>query len=110
LDNLSHGFKRLVKWGPLEKGDICDTDWLTSQMLQYKPQAVIHSVELISVAESVQEPEKYLRINAGGTESVLSAMQKADVPHLLFSSTCAVHGEPEHMPITEETPCAPTHP
>jgi UDP-glucose 4-epimerase len=62
------------------------------------------------VAESVEDPERYYRNNVGGTLNLLEAMGGAGVTRLVFSSTAAVYGEPEAVPILETAPPAPTNP
>lgn len=110
VDNLSHGYRDFVRWGPLEVADIRDEAALIRIMRQYQPQAVMHFAGLIHVAESVEKPALYHEMNTGGTESVLRAMRICDVKNLVFSSTCAVYGEPKQLPITENAACAPVNP
>jgi UDP-glucose 4-epimerase len=68
---------------------------------------VLHFAALALVGESVAHPERYYRTNVGGTLNLLDAMRAVAVPRLVFSSTCAVYGQPEEVPIAET---APTHP
>ena len=72
--------------------------------------AVLHFAASSQVGESVVNPEKYWRNNAGGTTELLTAMRDAGVRTLVFSSTAAVYGEPRTVPITEDAPAAPTNP
>ena len=62
---------------------------------------VMHFAALALVAESVSHPERYYRTNVGGTLNLLEAMTAAGVPRLVFSSTCAVYGQPDEVPIAE---------
>ena len=71
---------------------------------------VLHFAALSLVGESVEQPGRYYRANVGGTLNLLDAMQKAGVPRLVFSSTAAVYGEPEDVPIPEDAPTLPTNP
>ena len=71
---------------------------------------VLHFAALSLVAESVEEPERYYRNNVGGTLNLLDAMGEAGVSRLVFSSTAAVYGEPERVPILETASAAPTNP
>ena len=71
---------------------------------------MLHFAALSLVAESVEEPERYYRNNVGGTLNLLEAMGEAGVPRLVFSSTAAVYGEPEEVPIPETAPALPTNP
>ncbi len=71
---------------------------------------VLHFAALSLVAESVAEPVRYFRVNVGGTLNLLDALRVARVPRLVFSSTAAVYGEPEEVPIREDAPTKPTNP
>ena len=72
--------------------------------------AVMHFAALSLVGESVEQPVQYFRANVGGTLNLLDAMRDAGVHRLVFSSTAAVYGEPEVVPITEDAPTIPTNP
>lgn len=109
-DNLSTGHDDFVRWGPLIQGDIRDADRLASAFAQTKPVGVMHFAALALVGPSVTDPGSYYDVNVVGTLRLLEAMRRADVPHLVFSSTCAVYGEPEKVPITEDTACRPVNP
>ena len=71
---------------------------------------VLHFAALSLVGESVQEPVRYFRTNVAGSLNLLDAMRAAGVRRLVFSSTAAVYGEPEEVPITEGAPTVPTNP
>lgn len=109
-DNLFRGHRELVKWGPLEVGDICDADALGAVMRKHRPSAVMHFAALTVVGESVEQPEVYQRTNAGGTATLLQAMRAHDIGKIIVSGTCAVYGMPTVTPITEETPIGPINP
>ena len=109
-DNLSKGFRALVKFGPFEEGDIRDQGRLLQVMRAYKPVAVMHFAALSSVGESVQEPALYYDNNVAGAISLLGAMRECGVGRLVFSSTAAVYGLPERQPITEAAANAPINP
>ena len=70
----------------------------------------MHFAASIEVGESVQEPLKYYRNNLSNTQNLLSAMEAAGVPKFVFSSTAAVYGMPEKVPITEDAPKQPINP
>jgi UDP-glucose 4-epimerase len=72
--------------------------------------AVVHLAALSLVAESTRAPETYFRTNLGVTLNLLEAMRAHRVPRMVFSSTAAVYGEPETLPITEDTLPAPANP
>ncbi len=109
-DNLSGGHRWAVRWGPLEEGDVGDLARLAEVMAIHRPDAVMHFAALISVGESVLQPEPYYRVNLGGAVNVLQAMRAAGVFRFVFSSTATVHGEPPALPITEDMPYAPISP
>jgi UDP-arabinose 4-epimerase len=106
-DNLSTGWRDFVRWGPLIEGDILDGPRLAATVAEVAPDAVAHFAALADVAESVAHPERYYRVNVGGTLSLLDAMRGAGVGRLVFSSTCATYGPPVRVPIDEDHPQAP---
>ena len=69
---------------------------------------VLHFAALALVGESVSHPERYYHANVVGTMNLLDAMRDAGVPRLVFSSTCAVYGQPDEVPMSEATPYRPT--
>lgn len=107
LDSLVTGHAWAVKWGPLEKGDIRDTDFVADVMRRYAVKAVVHFAALSLVGESGKEPLLYYDNNVSGTLSLLRAMTKCGVEQIVFSSTCAVYGLPSVLPIREDTPRLP---
>lgn len=109
-DNLSRGHRDLVRWGPLIEGDLRDTTLLREVLRWCKPDAVIHFAAFAYVGESVSRPEIYYDNNVNGTVSLLRAMTEARVSNLIVSSTCATYGQPDRMPITEESPQVPLNP
>ncbi len=109
-DNLSTGHREFVKWGPLIQGDIRDGERLTTIMHQVKPAAVMHFAALALVGESMTDPQSYYDVNVVGGLRLLEAMLSAGVDKLVFSSTCAVYGIPDQIPITEDTPERPINP
>jgi UDP-arabinose 4-epimerase len=109
-DNLSSGHDWAVKWGPLERGDILDAPRLNEVFASYKPAAVMHFAALIAVGESVENPAKYYRNNVAGSLSLLEGMREWGVSHFIFSSTAAVYGLPEIVPIPETAKERPINP
>jgi UDP-glucose-4-epimerase GalE len=109
-DNLGRGHRELVRWGPLEVGDLRDAARLAEVLARHRPAAVMHFAAFAYVGESVQDPALYYRNNVGGTLELLEAMRRAGVGALVFSSTCATYGIPERMPIDEDTPQRPINP
>jgi UDP-glucose-4-epimerase GalE len=109
-DNLSTGHRDFVKWGPLIQGDVRDGVTLFAALDQYRPVGIMHFAALALVGESVSHPGKYWDVNVGGVLTLLEAMRRANVDKLVFSSTCAVYGEPEVVPISEDIPKNPVNP
>lgn len=109
-DNLSQGHDWAVQWGPLEIGDLNDASRLDQVMRQYRPQAVAHLAGLIAVGESVREPVAYWQANVSATATLLDAMRRQGVSAMVFSSTCAVYGEPERIPLDEDCATRPLSP
>jgi UDP-glucose-4-epimerase GalE len=109
-DNLSRGDRNAVKWGPLEVGDISDTDRLRAVFQHYRPVGLMHFAAYAYVGESVQDPLLYYGNNFGGTTSLLQALLDYQTIPVVFSSTCATYGEPIAIPISEDHPQRPINP
>ncbi|MDM8214606.1 UDP-glucose 4-epimerase GalE [Desulfovibrio piger] len=109
-DNLSTGFRGLVKWGDLVEGDILDTERLKTCLRAWQPDGIIHFAAFSQVGESVSNPGKYIHNNVAGTLSILESMRETGVRNIVVSSTAAVYGIPERCPITEDMPAAPINP
>ena len=109
-DNLSIGNRWAVRWGPLERGDILDTARLHEVMRTYRPVGVMHFAALALVGESMTRPGLYYRTNVTGAMTLLDACRIHDVVAFVFSSTCAIYGTPETMPIHEDVPPRPINP
>ena len=109
-DNLSSGHAELVKWGPLIEGDIRDGAKLAAAIRETEPVAVLHFAALALVGESMTEPGRYYDVNVTGVLQLLEAMTNAGVDKLVFSSTCAVYGVPDTVPIGERTVPQPVNP
>lgn len=109
-DSLATGHRDFVKWSPLVVGDIRDTARLADTMRAHGIDFVFHFAAKAYVGESVVEPDSYYDVNVAGSLSLLRAMQLADVRRIVFSSTCAVYGTPDALPITEATPPRPINP
>jgi len=110
IDNLSKGHREAVLAGDLIEGDLADTALLDRVFEQYHPDAVMHFAAFIEVGESVREPLKYYRNNAANAINLLSAMERHGVENCIFSSTAAVYGIPEAVPISESQPVRPINP
>lgn len=110
LDNLSTGHEDFVRWGPLVKAELADTDAVRAALREHRPDAVIHFAASAYVGESVTDPAKYYRNNVVATLLLLDAMRAEGVGRIVFSSTCAVYGQPDRQPITEDMPMRPMSP
>jgi UDP-glucose-4-epimerase GalE len=110
LDNLSNGHKEAVLFGPFEFGDVQDRDFLCKVFQKYKPVAVMHFAAFIYVGESVEDPEKYYQNNVFATLNLLNVMREFAVKNIIFSSTCAVYGTPDILPVSEKTSTNPINP
>lgn len=110
FDNLIYGHKEAVKWGRLEIGDLSDEKRLEEVFSKYDIQAVFHFAAYAYVGESVTNPAKYYKNNVANTLNLLNAMVKHEVRNIVFSSTCAIYGVPEIMPITEDAEKNPINP
>lgn len=110
FDNLTSGSRKFVRWGPLIEGDIRDETALDSVFRAYRIAAVMHFAALAYVGESVMAPSRYYDVNIHGTRVLLDAMVRAKVPAIVFSSTCAIYGEPDSIPIRESTQTRPINP
>ncbi len=110
IDNLSTGHRWAVNWGPLIEGDVSHADLVRHVIQDYRVEAIIHFAASAEVAESVVNPHKYLSGNVRSTMGVLEAMRDTSVRNIIVSSTCAVYGSPDVLPITENTPQHPVNP
>jgi UDP-glucose 4-epimerase len=101
LDNLERGHREAVpSQAELTVVDLLDRDALNAATAAGFD-GVLHFAALALVSESVSHPERYYRTNVGGTLNLLEAMVAAKIPRLVFSSTCAVYGQPDEVPIAE---------
>ncbi|MDG3042765.1 UDP-glucose 4-epimerase GalE [Roseicyclus marinus] len=110
LDDLSTGHEDAVKWGPIVKGDVRNTDLVQRILTQNNIVAVVHLAAKAYVGESMVEPASYYAANVGGTISLLQACNDAKVARIVFSSSCATYGIPEHLPISEAAAQNPLSP
>jgi UDP-glucose-4-epimerase GalE len=110
FDNLSNGHREAVRWGPFEEGDVTDRARLGALFAAHRPDAVIHFAGLIEVGESMRDPGAFWHTNVVGSWALLDAMRAAGTPSIVLSSTAAVYGQPETVPISEDTPARPVNP
>ncbi len=110
FDNLCHSKRAEVPEGvEFVEGDIADRPKVESLLRDVRPDGVLHFAALIEAGESMQKPEIYFRNNTASTLTLLEAMHATGVDKLVFSSTAAVYGEPEEVPIPETAKLAPTN-
>lgn len=110
FDNLSTGHRSFVRWGPLVEGEIRDGSAILQAIFSYRPEAVLHFAACSLVGESVTNPQKYYENNVVGSLSLLNAMLQGGCRRIVFSSTCAIYGEPEKLPIGETAAKKPLSP
>lgn len=110
VDDLSRGHEHNVRNMSFHRLSTLDTRAISSLLAAESIDAVIHFAAYIAVGESTEKPELYFSNNVSGSVSLFSAMIEAGVKRLVFSSTAAVYGMPEVVPIPEESPFAPVSP
>lgn len=119
IDNLSRGYKQVIevlqnKYGQEKltffQVDLRDGDKLDRTISEIKPEGVLHFAALCLVNESMEQPELYFENNVGGTLNLLKALKNNGVNCLVFSSTCAVYGESQYLPVDEKHPTNPSNP
>jgi UDP-glucose 4-epimerase len=111
LDDCSTGHADAVPAGvELVRADIADSSVVADVLNRGGFDAVLHFAAKSLVGESVTDPGLYWRTNVCGTRALLDAVTAHRVPRLVFSSTAAVYGEPDAVPITEDAPPRPTNP
>jgi UDP-glucose 4-epimerase len=110
FDDLSTGFRDAVLGGEFVKGSLNDKASLNALFGRFKFDAVMHFAGSISVGESVNDPAKYYQNNLGGTINLLDAMRVHGVNKVVFSSTAAIFGVPQYVPIDESHPQEPINP
>ena len=109
-DNLVHGHRWAVKWGPLVEGDLADGDLLKKTMEAHAIRAVVHFAGYTYVGESMSAPGKYFNNNTVNTLLLLEGMRAAGATDIVFSSTAAIYGMPVHTPLREDHPHSPINP
>ncbi len=110
LDNLVYGHRELLPGGDFIEGDLRDEGLLKQVFETHRFDAVMHFAAYAYVGESEKDPGKYYDNNVRGAVSLLRAMGRAGVSVMVFSSTCAVYGEPVRTPIPEDHPRCPINP
>jgi UDP-glucose 4-epimerase len=109
-DNLSSGRRELVGDVPFVQADLLDREALARIFREHEIGAVLHFASLIQVGESFAQPRKYYTHNLTTSLNLFEAMLEAGTKALIFSSTAAVYGEPQEIPIPESHPTRPANP
>ena len=111
FDNLSEGHRRaLDPRAAFVEGDLVDRQLIEKTLAKQQPDAVMHFAANALVGESMQNPSKYFRNNVANGLNLLDAMISAGVEKIIFSSTCAIFGPPERVPIDETMTPRPINP
>ncbi|MES2751399.1 MAG: UDP-glucose 4-epimerase GalE [Pseudomonadota bacterium] len=111
IDNLSTGFSHFLPEGvPLFIGDAADENLVEGVIAAHNIGAIIHFAGSVVVPDSMRDPLGYYRNNTMTTRNLLNAAVKCNVSRFIFSSTAAVYGNPDRMPVAEEAPTRPLSP
>jgi UDP-arabinose 4-epimerase len=110
LDDLRTGHEWAVKYGPFVRASLHEVDRVASLLAAERIEAVMHFAASAYVRESLEVPEKYFANNVGGSIALLEACLRAKVRAFVLSSTCAVYGVPDSVPIVESSPTRPINP
>lgn len=110
FDNLSTGYRDAVVGGRFVLGDLANRNQLDELLKTHRFDGVMHFASYIQVGESMRDPSKYYRNNVTHTQNLLDAMIANRVRYFIFSSTAAIFGEPQQLPIPETHPKQPINP
>ena len=111
IDNLSTGFSTSLPEGvPLFIGDAADENLVEGVIAAHSVESIVHFAGSVVVPDSMRDPLAYYRNNTMTTRSLLNTAVKCGVNRFIFSSTAAVYGNPERMPVTEDAPTRPLSP
>ncbi len=110
VDNLSNGHREAVLYGKLAIGDIGDKEFIKKVVSEFAPDVVMHFSAFIEVGISVKEPLSFYKNNVIGTLNLLEVLIENKIDKFIFSSTAAVYGIPDNIPIPEEHRINPINP
>src|SRR3977135_4726933 len=111
VDNLSTGYSGLLPDGvPLFIGDAGDENLVEGVIAQHGVESIIHFAGSVVVPDSMRDPLAYYRNNTMTTRSLLNTAVKCGVNRFIFSSTAAVYGNPDQVPVSENAPTRPMSP
>jgi UDP-glucose 4-epimerase len=109
-DNLQTGHREAVGNGFLVVADLADAETLKKTLRSHSVDSVMHFSADSLVGESVQNPRKYFNNNVRNGLQLLEILYELKIRNFIFSSSAAVYGEPDAIPILEDHPCSPTNP
>jgi UDP-glucose 4-epimerase len=109
-DNLQTGHREAVRSGSLVLADLADAETLKETLRSHSVDSVMHFAANSLVGESVQDPKKYFNNNVRNSLQLIEILSELKISKFIFSSSAAVYGEPETVPILERHPCLPTNP
>lgn len=109
-DNFSTGFRSAIVGGAIAELDIANCVALDALFATYRIDSVMHFASLIEVGQSIAAPDRYYANNVDATRVLLGCMANAGVSQIIFSSSAAVYGNPDYLPIDEHHRLAPTNP
>src|SRR5437660_3786714 len=105
IDNLSTGFSNLLPQGvPLFIGDAGDENLVEGVVAAHDVKSIVHFAGSVVVPDSIRDPLAYYGNNTAATRNLLNAAVKSGVSQFIFSSTAAVYGNPDQVPVSEEAP------
>ena len=110
IDNFIHNQHFNPAWATVYRNDFADIEVLKELFTKHYVSAVIHCAGFIEVGQSVKDPALFYENNVAKTIALLQTMMAYGIKHFIFSSSCAVYGNPEHIPMTEEHPQKPLSP
>jgi len=104
-ESVLSGLKKIIGFDvPFYKADCNDFEVVKDIVIKHNMEGIIHFAAYKAVGESVQNPLKYYKNNIGSLLNILEVMQATKVKNLVFSSSCTVYGQPDNIPVTEDTP------
>jgi len=101
LDTLENGHRKAVGDAPFVQGDIADSDLIARVVAEHQVDEVVHFAAYKAVGESMSNPGKYFSNNVTGSQKLFESLHKAGVTRVVFSSTAAVYGTPQSVPVRE---------
>jgi UDP-glucose 4-epimerase len=110
LDSFLHNQRCNPSWAIIIKADYADRQILTTLFTSYDIKAVVHCAAFIEVGQSVMHPAQFYENNVAKTVTLLQSMIEHGIKKIIFSSTCAIYGNPQHLPLTEDHPKNPINP